>query len=419
MINKKICFIEPPIGFLKDQLDPPFPLMYLAAVAEHCKWEAEIVHMETLQDKLPCADIYAVTSSSPQWTTTLKLSERLYKEFPDKWKICGGSHISACPNDINNTKFDAVIVGEGEIVLEKILKNLNMLKHNKIIKGEPVKNIDEILFPSRHLINWSRYKRGIMAGEKLLTPAVSIITGRGCPGKCIFCSSHCVFGRHVRYRSVENVIAEIKHVINTLGYRGFNFHDDTFCLNHKRVMKMCEEFEKLDISWRCLTRADTVDEDLLLAMKNSGCKEIIIGIESGSQKILNIIRKNTTIEQNLKAMKMIKKYTQLKVGVIVGSPGETFETVQETKNLLRQCPPDFWNVSVFTPFPGSDAWNNPEEFGLKILTRDLSQYQMIGKDLKGNVVIETEEMSKSDIEQARDELIEFLNNLKLGNRNES
>jgi len=410
-MTQKICFIEPPIGFLKDQLDPPFPLMYLAAVAENQRWKAEIIHMETLEDKLPYADIYAVTSSSPQWITTLKLSERLAKEFPDKWKICGGSHISACPNDFYNSKFDAVVIGEGEIALEKILKNPNMLDNHKIIKGESIKNIDEILFPARHLITWTRYKRGIMAGEELLTPAVSIITGRGCPGRCIFCSSHCVFGRRVRHRSVENVITEIKHVINTLGYRGFNFHDDTFCINRPRILKMCEEFKKLNIMWRCLTRADTVDEYLISTMKDSGCKEIIIGMESGSQKILDTIRKGITVEQNLKAMKIIKKFMQLKVGIIIGSPGETWKTVEETKNILKQCPPDFWNVSVFTPFPGSDAWNNPEEFGLKILTRDLSQYQMIGKNLKGNVVIETEEMTKLDIEQARDELIEFLNDI--------
>src|SRR3972149_6360683 len=90
-MNRKACFIEPPIGFLRDQLDPPFPLMYLAAVAEQQNWQPEIVHMETLQDNLPEADIYAVTSASPQWPTTVNLSKRLADEFPDKWKICGGS----------------------------------------------------------------------------------------------------------------------------------------------------------------------------------------------------------------------------------------------------------------------------------------------------------------------------------------
>ncbi len=407
----KICFIEPPIGFLKDQLDPPFPLMYLASVAEQQGWQAEIVHMETLDDPLPEAEIYAVTSTSPQWPTTLKLSERLAQEFPDKWTICGGSHISACPDDFYNSRFVASVIGEGEIVLARILNDPYMLCDNEIIRGEPMKNLDTIPFPARHLVDYSKYKRGIFQGKELIAPAVSIITSRGCPYRCIFCSSHCVFGRRVRFRSVENVIAEIKQVINTLGYRGFNFHDDTFCVFRPRILKMCEEFAKLDIVWRCLTRADTVDRDLLKIMRDSGCREVIIGMESGSQKILDALRKGVTVEQNLNAMKMVKEFMQLKVGVIVGSPGETWETVRQTENLLRKCPPDFWNVSTLTPFPGSDSWNTPEKFGLKILTRDLNKYQMVGKDLKGNVVVETEEMSKEDIEQARDELIDLLTSM--------
>lgn len=408
MSERKICFIEPPIDYLRDRLDPPFPLMYLAAVAEQHGWQAEIVHMEALHDKLPEADIYAVTSASPQWPTTLNLSERLADEFPDKWKIIGGSHISACPDNFYNSKFNAAVIGEGEIVLERILKNPDMLNDSGKISGVPVQNLDTILFPARHLIDWAKYKRGIMLGDKLLRPAVSMITSRGCPHRCIFCSSYCVFGRRVRYRSIDNVVAEIKHVISTLGYRGFNFHDDTFCINRQRIISMCKEFAKLDIVWRCLTRTDTVDRELLKIMSDSGCKEVIIGMESGSQKILNVLRKGTTVEQNLKAMKLVKEFMQLKVGIIVGSPGETWETIRETEKLLKECPPDFWNVSTFMPLPGSEAWKTPEKFGLKILTRDLDQYHMIGKDLRGNVVVETEGMSKADIEQARDEIIDML-----------
>lgn len=411
MVDKKICFIEPPIDYLKDMLDPPFPLMYLAAVAEHQGWKPEIIHMQTLQDKLPDANIYAVTSSSPQWPTTLKLSQRLAEEFPNKWKIIGGSHISACSDDYYDSKFNAAIIGEGEIALARILNDPDSLKGQQKITGESVMNLDTILFPARHLINWSNYKRAIMQGNQVISTAVSIITSRGCPYRCIFCSSHCVFGRRVRFRSIENVVEEIRHVIDTMGYRGFNFHDDTFCVSRTRILKMCEEFKKLDIVWRCLTRADTIDRDLLKIMRDSGCREVIIGMESGSDKILKILRKGTTAELNLQAMKLVKEFMQLKVGVIVGSPGETWETINETKNLLKQCPPDFWNVSTFMPLPGSDVWNDPDSFGLKILTRDLNQYHMIGKDLKGNVVVETEHMKKEDIEHARDELIELLTDL--------
>jgi len=174
-------------------------------------------------------------------------------------------------------------------------------------------------------------------------------------------------------------------------------------------MALCKEFAKLDILWRCLSRVDTIDEKLLEAMKLGGCKELLLGVESGSQKVLNRIQKGTTVKQNLNVMKLIKKAgIQLKAAIMVGNPGETKETVEETKKMLKECPPDFWSVSVLTPFPGSAIWANPDKYGLKILTRDLTQYSMVGKDYRGIVVSETEEMKKEDIERARDELIDLL-----------
>jgi len=403
--EKTICFIKPPYNAFMEELDPPFALMYLAAVAEKCGWQAEILDMKSLNDNIPEANIYGVTSSSPQWPDTVKLSEIL----SDKFSVVGGNHISALPSDVKKTQFDIAVVGEGEIALEKILhENLATHKHS-IIFGRPVENIDNIPFPARHLVDWNKYKRGIYWGKTLLEKAVSIISSRGCPFSCVYCGSKVVFGRHTRFRSIENVVAEVKQVIETMGYRGFNWHDDTFCLNKKRVIDLCGEFEKLDIVWRCLSRVDTVDEEVLGAMQKSGCKELILGVESGSQKILNNLRKGTTVEQNLKAMSLVKENgIQLKVGIIIGSPGETWETVKETEELLKACPPDFWNVSCFTPFPGAYVWDHSEELGIKILTRKLSDYAMVGVGYKGNVVVKTEEMKKEDIEQARDRLIDLL-----------
>ena len=275
-----------------------------------------------------------------------------------------------------------------------------------------IENLDEIPFPAHHLIDYSEYKRGIYWGDHMLSRAVSIISSRGCPYNCIFCGSRVVFGRRTRFRSIENVVAEMKEVIDTIGFRGFNFHDDTFALDIKRTIGLCREFKKLNIVWRCLSRVNTVNEKTISAMEKSGCKELILGVESGSQKILDNLNKHTTVEQNLKAMKMVKKSgIQLKVGIIVGSPGETWETVEETKKMLKEYPPDFWNVSVFTPFPGTPVWNAPDKYGIKILTRDLTKYAMVGKDYKGIVAIETEDMKKEDIEHARDDLIDLLKDI--------
>jgi anaerobic magnesium-protoporphyrin IX monomethyl ester cyclase len=406
----KICFIEPPYGQFIESLDAPFSLMYLAAVAEQSGWEAQILDMHDLKDPLPEADVYAVTSSSPQWPITIKLADRLATERPEALSIIGGNHVSAEPTDAKQSKFDLIVIGEGEIPLKRILSTPEAFKDDpdKFIIGERIANLDEIPFPARHLIDWSKYKRGIYWGKQLLSPAVSIISSRGCPHNCVFCGSHVVFGRTTRFRSVANVVAEVEQVIAELGYYGFNFHDDTFCLHRQRVIDLCREFSGFNIFWRCLTRADTLDESLLQEMLAGGCRELLLGVESGSDKVLKRIQKGTTAKQNLKAMKMIKKSgIQLKAAIMIGNPGETWETVEETKKLLKECPPDFWSVSVFTPFPGSATWADPEKYGIKILTRDLTQYAMVGRDYKGIVVSETEEMTKEDIERARDELIDL------------
>jgi len=410
----RICLIEPPYGWFAEQLDPPFPLMYLAAVAEKCGWQASIVDMQNLGTPLPDADVYAATSTSPQWNTTLKLAERLAKEHPYSLKIVGGNHVSAAPLDAEQSKFDLCVMGEGEKALEKILANPRKWKskQTQFMNGEPIQNLDSIPFPARHLIDWSQYKRGIFWGKKLIEPAVGIIQSRGCYQKCIFCGSHAVFGHQIRFRSVSNVVDEMKQVISEMGYHGFNFHDDNFCVNRARTLELCKEFKKLKVVWRCLTRVNTVNEEVLGAMRDSGCKEIIYGIESGSQKILDNLHKGTTVKQNLQAMKLTKKmWIQVKAGIIVGSPGETWETIEETKKLLRECLPDYWNVSVFTPYPGCEVYANPEKFGVKILTRNIEDYAMVSKSGKGNVVMETKEMHKKDIEEARDSLIDLLTEL--------
>jgi len=408
----KLCLIEPPYTQFIADIDAPFSLLYLAAIAEQNEWNVEIVDMQTLDDPLPGADLYGVTATSPQWPAAVNLAKRLKQEYPSTLTVCGGPHVSARPYDGFASEFDITVVGEGEKALENILRaceSFVVLRYSNIIHGEPIINLDEVPFPARHLIDWKKYKRGIYWGADLMAPAVSIISSRGCPYGCIFCGSHSVFGRRVRFRSVANVVAEIQQVIASMGYHGFNFHDDTFCINRARVFDLCKEFEKLNIVWRCLSRADTVDKDVVKAMSKAGCKEVILGVETGSQKILDNLNKGTTVETNLHAMKALKKgRIQLKVGLIVGSPGETFETVEATKKLMKQCPPDFWNVSVFTPFPGCDVAEHPEKYNVKILTTDLTELAMVGKEFKGNVVMETEAMSKSDIEQARDDLIDFM-----------
>ena len=424
-MDNRICFVQPPYGFFMQSLDAPFTLMYLAAVAERCGWTATIVDMQSPSEPLPEADVYAVTSTSPQWKQAQALSTRIATEHPDSLAIVGGVHVSAEPEAFMSSDFHISVQGEGENFLTatltelkqspELMKEYCIMRRGIQVRFEPVEDLDAVPFPARHLVDWSRYKRGIYWGKQKIADAVSMITSRGCVHNCAFCGSHVVFQRRTRFRSIANVVEEIRQVKETIGYNGLNFHDDTMNSNPKRTFELCRELEKENVLWRCLTRVDTITPKILDAMGAAGCKEIVLGIESGSQKVLNALNKGVTVKQNLRAMKLIKNHKgadgkrdiQVKAGIIVGSPKESWQTVRETEKLLRECPPDFWNVNVLSPFPGSPIWNDPEKYGIKILSRDPSQYAMVGKNYQGTVLVETEEMTKADIEQARDELIEL------------
>jgi len=136
-------------------------------------------------------------------------------------------------------------------------------------------------------------------------------------------------------------------------------------------------------------------------MRDAGCVQIVYGLESGNQQILNNLGKGTTVEQNFEAIRLTKEARiEAKAAVIVGNPGETWETVQDTVDMVEAVMPDEAILCIFTPYPGSPVWEDPEAFGMKILTRDVTKYAAVGPDMTGNVVIETAEMSAQDITDA-------------------
>jgi len=205
----------------------------------------------------------------------------------------------------------------------------------------------------------------------------------------------------VRFRSAENIVGEVEECIEKYDIRAFSIRDDTFTWRRRRLFEILDGFKNLDIFWRCLTRVDQVDREILTAMRDAGCVQIVYGLESGNQQILDNMGKGTTVEQNFEAVRLtIESGIKAKAAVIVGSPGETWETVQDTVDMVEKIMPDEAILCIFTPYPGSPVWDDPESFGMKILTRDVSQYAAVGPNMTGNVVIETEEMTAQDITEA-------------------
>lgn len=336
---------------------------------------------ESIKNEQP--EIIGITCPTPTMSHVFKIAEIVKTEISPRITIVlGGIHPTALPEEtIKNPFVDFVVAGEGEITLYELIeeikgkgRNFNKIdglyfKMNKeIITTSPRKliaNIDEIPFPARDLFDLSLY---YSAPTKKVSsdPAGPILTSRGCAFNCIHCISQKIWGRCVRFRSVQNVIQEIEECINKFGIKEFNVFDDTFTLNEKRAFEICDEIikRKLNISWIAFSRVNTISKDLAKKMHEAGCKKISFGLESGSQKILDLMRKQATIEMARKAVNAVAKQGILvHASFMFGNIGETEETIKETIEFAKSLPLDNATFFITSPFPGTDLYEIAKKEG--------------------------------------------------------
>ncbi len=242
-----------------------------------------------------------------------------------------------------------------------------------------IENLDTIPFPSRHLLNFEQYlvPPGIIRGH-WTERSTTVMTSRGCPFSCIWCGSQCTFGRKVRNRSVENIIAEIQHLVAKYAIDTVWFVDDTFTLNKNRVLDLCRLMteRKIDIAWGCQAHVKTADEEMFLAMKKAGLVQLDFGVESGSNRVLKSLKKDSTDNAIRRAFFIARKVgLRTTATFMFGSPGESEEDIEKTMLLAQEIRPDFVSSFFITPYPGTELmdlakanhWemSKREESGLK------------------------------------------------------
>ena len=276
--------------------------------------------------------------------------------------ILGGVHVSVMPEE-GLEHADFVVKGEGEKALIKILEG----KTKKgIVIGEPVKDLDSLPKINRDLIDMKHYQKGKdrTPGTHLHfvppnTKLSAVFATRGCPFNCIFCHNSWR-GLPVRMNSAEGIIDEMKELQEKYGTEAVFFMDDDFLCSRSRTLEFCKLYKEsgLKILWGCQSRVTAVDKEILQKMKEANCKQITFGIECGSQRILGMLKNNTTtIEQNKKALRLVKEAGILACGsFMIGSPSETEQEIQETKKFIIENNLDGFGVSVTTPFPGTKLW---------------------------------------------------------------
>jgi anaerobic magnesium-protoporphyrin IX monomethyl ester cyclase len=315
----------------------------------------------------------------------LEMAKIARQANPECITVFGGIHPTIFPDDvILNKEVDFVCMGEGEYTILELIQTIEKNEKfdkiqgilykdgGKIIRNVSrplIQNIDKLPFPARELLPMSEYlstKVGRVAWE-LPAPSTSIITSRGCPFRCTFCSSHLTFGRRICFRSPENVVNEIEYLIGRYRIKGISFVDDTFILNSKRISAFCKEMlsRGMDIEWMCMGRVDTVSKDLLIDMKKAGCVSIGYGIESGSQRVLDeYIKKGITLEAAEKAIKITKEAGITSVAYfMIGTPGETLDDINKTIDFAKKLNPDAVNFSITIPMPGTEMFDTANKIG--------------------------------------------------------
>ncbi len=315
---------------------------------------------------------------------------RVCKSFdPELTTLIGGPHVSFTAKEVIEEApwIDVVVRGEGEHTLVDLLNALATgrdlaqvsgiayRKNGDVALTSPrplIKDLDRLPLPARHLLPLSKYRA--------LKAPCTVITSRGCPFGCIFCSAPKMFGRGVRFRDPRAVVDEIEMVNREFGFRQINIVDDTFTVKEQHVQSICEGLmdRGLNIQWSVYSRVDTVSPRLLRLMKRSGCSWVCFGLESGSQRILDNIKKGITVAQSRQAVRMAKEAgMEVMVSFLLGLPGENGRTAQQSVRLAEELRKEFgvyYGFHILAPMPGTEVREKADEYGIRILSHDWAKY---------------------------------------------
>jgi anaerobic magnesium-protoporphyrin IX monomethyl ester cyclase len=360
---------------------PSLGLGYLAAIAEQDGHEAAVFDMGLRPDKPLAAEVADVIAWKPDvvaftaMTTSYQSVEdsaAMLKEALGVPTIIGGPHATTLPElTLRNPHLDFLAYGEGEYIFRDWLRQVDTGDTNwgknaglwykdedgNVINGgerELIPDLDELPFPARHLFDLKAYTLHTPAGEQMLT----VLTSRGCPYQCSFCFKGIV-GRTYRQRSPENIVAELRQLIEKYDARNFYFMDDLFTINVQRLEAILDYFiaQDLNVRWCCLARVDRVNPQLLAKMYLAGCRQIHFGIESGNPEILRRTAKHINLDQVRQAVEWTEDAGILSKGYfMLGLPGDTEETMNETIEFAASLPLSEAMFSIATPMPGTELW---------------------------------------------------------------
>ncbi len=395
----KVLFVMPALdtGYWKKlgkKVGPksePLSLLYIATYlnkhghhAEVVDCEAEGLSLQELEARIQMNnyDVVGVAMLTAMYSQSVIVCNFVKKINPNIKVIVGGSHANLRPKETaeKENSIDVVTVNEAELTFIELIEVFQGRKELKNVQGiaykdkateevivtperPKVQDLDFFPIPDRGLLNMKLYRPSVSYYRRL--PAYTIITTRGCPYRCTFCATA---KTGYRMHSVPRVIEEMRILVEDYGAKEILIRDDTFTLNRKRTLELCDAiiaagFHK-KVTWDCITRVNLVDKELLMKMKEAGCWGMHFGVEGGTQKLIDTIHKDTTLEVIRTAFQLCREVgIETRGYFMVGMPGSTPEDDLETIAFAKEVDPDWAQFTIATPYPGTQLFDEAEQWG--------------------------------------------------------
>lgn len=407
----QVCLITPPSPYLiNDKSLPWLGPLWVAACLRERGHQVRILDLAGDPDFLMTArrdaaergaDVYGLSATAPDYELSVQIRDAIREVCSEQRIVLGGAHATMAESV--GKGWDCVVRGDGFYTAERALTESGVIFAFR--RGELVDDVDSLPLPARDLIDVQSYDFRVV-GQR----ATSIFTIWGCAQGCTFCSGRDIFAyRKMRWMSPKRVLYELDSIRDDYGFRAFSDFADEWNLNRQKLLDRCSAIASHH--WhpilRCFCKAEHLDDEAAKAMAKAGVVEVLVGVESGSDRILKLIKKNTSWEINGAARMAAKRNgLRFKAATMIGLPSETHEDVMKTKDWLLTFTPDAFDVSLFSPMPGSPIYDHPEKHAIGLQIEDGDGTFVPYKTFPGNYrsKVRTDALSAEELVALRDEI---------------